>query len=237
MTRFLRPWAAAIAAVLMVALVAAPAMSQKKTAPPAAAAATGGATPEETFKLMQTAAEKEDWKGMLGNMTVESQESFAGMMAFGGVMIQAFAGLGGPEGAAAAADIKKALDKHGLTEDVLKKLEGDAGMDPEKAMKALIKPVKDRGAFVADLMGAMKKMEGFKDRSPINKDTVLKDVKTTGDTAKGTIEFEQEGKKESQPIAFKKVNGKWYVDISDLLKEALKGGGAPGGLPGPGGLE
>jgi hypothetical protein len=239
MTKFFRPWAAPVAAMMIVALVAAPALSQKKAAPAAPAAMGGGATPEATFKQAQAAAEKDDWKGLLGNMTVESQEMFAGSMAMVGVMMQAFAGLGGEEGAAAAKDIKKALDKHGLTDGVLEKLEGEAGMDPEKAIKALVKPVKDRGQFVADMMVAMKKMKGFKDKTPISKDATLMDLKTTGDTAKGTIEFTQEGEKKTEPIAFKKVKGKWYMDITEAMKEAFKGGGegGPGGLPGAGPLE
>jgi hypothetical protein len=185
----------------------------------------GGATPEETFKSAQAAAEKNDYKAFMSTMTPESQETYAGMIAFGGAMVQAFAGLGGPEGAEDAKKVKEVLDKHGLTEETLKKADPTAA-DPIAGMKSLVEPVKDKPAFVADMMAALKSSKDFKDKSPLQKGTTLKDVKIDGDSAKGTIETEVEGKKESSPIGFKKIDGKWLIDLTETIKSSM---GPPAG--------
>jgi hypothetical protein len=180
----------------------------------------GGATPDETFKNAQAAAEKNDYKTFMSTMTPESQDTYAGMVAFGGAMVQAFAGLGGPEGAEDAKKVKEVLDKHGLTEESLKKADPTAA-DPIAGMKSLVEPVKDKPAFVADMMAVMKSTKDFKDRSPLQKGATLKDVKIDGDSAKGTIETDVEGKKESSPIDFKKVDGKWLIDLTETIKSSM----------------
>ncbi len=197
----------------------------------------GGATPEETFKTAKTALEKEDWKGLCDCMTKESQDMMAGGVAMVGVMMQAFASFGGDEGVKEAEKIKETLDKHGLTEDFLKKLEEkDEPEDPMAAMKIVLEPVKDRPQFIADMIAALQSMSD-KDKyeeSPIPKDVALKDVKIDGDSATGTVEFERKGKKESDEIAFKKVDGKWLLDLTAMIKKQMDGpgaGGPPAGFP------
>lgn len=228
MNRQLPCCARIVVAFAFVALVAPAAFAQKKDAKPAAG---GAATPEETFKLAQAAAEKGNWKGVVVHMTPESQEMFAGGLAFAGVMMQAFAELGGPEGAKEAQKIKAVLAKHGLTEAAMKKLEGDDSVkNPEEAIKKIVAPIKDRGAFIGDMMTAFKDTKGFKENdSPISKDAKLKDVKIDGNNAKGTVEFEKNGEKTEDPIAFKKVNGKWLLDLTEAMKKEL--GPGPGAGP------
>lgn len=199
----------------------------------------GAATPEEAFKNAQAAVEKEDWKTFCGTMTAESQDVFAGGMAMGGMMMQAFAGLGGEEGAAEAKKIGEVLAKHGITEEFGKKIEDDETIKgPEEAMKKMLEPVKDKPQFVADMMAAFKGMKGMKDQNPVNKTATLKDVKIDGDTAKATIEATIDGKTSSSPIAFKKVDGKWLMDLTETMKSGKdKGGpGTDAGFP-PGGLD
>lgn len=213
------------------ALIVAVATNARAQAP-AKPAAGGGATPEETFKLAQAAAEKENWKGAVSHMTAESQEMFAGGLAFAGMMMQAFAELGGPDGAKDAKKIKDVLAKHGLTEAAMKKLEGDDSIKgPEEAIKKIVGPIKDRGAFIGDMLNAFKGTKGFKNESPIAKEAKLKDVKIDGNTAKGKVEFEKDGKQTEEEIAFKKVGGKWLLDLTDALKKELGPGAGPGAKP------
>lgn len=176
--------------------------ADKKEGETTPAAAAG--SPEETFKSVKAALEKEDWKGFTANLTPESRDMFAGMMGFAGVMMQAFAGLGGPEGAEKVKPIAEALAKHGLTEEVMKKMEDEKPGSPEEGIKKIIEPVKDRDQFVADMMVALKAFDdGKKEKSPISKDAELKDLKIDGDNATASIEFTKDGMKTTEPIAFK----------------------------------
>jgi hypothetical protein len=79
------------------------------------------------------------------------------------------------------------------------------------------------------MMAAMKELKSFGDNNPFDKSAKLKDViKVDGDSAKATIEFERDGKPASEPVAFKKIGGKWLMDISEAMKAAEAG--PPGDL-------
>jgi hypothetical protein len=154
----------------------------------------GGDTPEATFKTATTAFEKEDWKTFCDCMTPESKDTMAVGMATVGMMMQGFAALGGEEADKENAKLKETLAKHGLTEAFFKGLEEkEEPKDEAAAMKMLLEPVKDRGQFVADMIGTMQAMgdKGPQAGPPIPKDAKLADVKIDGDTAKGTVEFER----------------------------------------------
>src|SRR5262249_52567761 len=112
---------------------------------------------------------------------------------------------------------------HGLTEEVLKKQPKLDLKDPEaakKGMKQMLEPIKDKNAFVADMMTAMKKLGGDKkDSGPMGKDAELKDVKIEGDTATGTVVTKHDGKEKSEAIKFRKVGGGWKIELpADMLK-------------------
>ncbi len=181
--------------------------------------AVGGATPQETFDAAVAATKKEDWKGLCGLMTKDSQDMMAGGVAMGGMMMQAVFELGGEDEQAAAKKVMAALQKHGLTEKFMKELEDDESIEsPEEGMKKIVTPIKNRPQFIADMMAAFKGAKGFDvDDNPLAGGT-LKNLKIDGDSAKGTIEFERDGEKKSEPVAFKKVGGKWLMDITESLK-------------------
>lgn len=185
---------------------------------------TAHATPEAAFAAAKTALGKEDWKGFCQVLTPESRDAFAGGMAFAGMMMQGFASAGGADGEKDAKNIQAVLDKHGLTEEVMKKnMEGDQPASQDEAMKKLLEPVKDRDAFVADIMAALDNLKGNKKQTPMDKDATLKDLKVEEDSATATIEFEKEGKKVSEPVSFKKIDGGWRLHM-DMDK---KGKGQP----------
>jgi hypothetical protein len=177
------------------------------------------ATPEDVFKAAKAAADKEDWKGFCDCLTDDSRDTFAGGMAFAGVMMKAFGELGGKEAGAKLKPIDDVLSKHGLTEENFKKMEkapplGGGEKEMAKVMKELVAPVKDRGAFVADMVAALKQVgDKGKDQPPFPKDAVLKDVKIDGDTAKAVIVSQQGGAERSEPIAFRKVGAGWKIEL------------------------
>jgi hypothetical protein len=176
------------------------------------------ATPEDVFKTAKAAADKEDWKGFCDCLTDDSRDTFAGGMAFAGVMMKAFGELGGKEAGAKLKPIDDVLTKHGLTEENLKKMEKGpplgAEKDMAKAMKELVAPVKDRSAFVADMVAALKQVgEKGKDQPPFPKDAVLKDVKIDGDSAKAMVVSQQGGAERSEPIEFRKVGAGWKIEL------------------------
>jgi hypothetical protein len=107
--------------------------------------------------------------------------------------------------------VKAVFAKHGITEKMLKD-DPKPGGSPEDAMTDLIKPIKDRVAFVAD-MGKVngKKFQNF----PIKGGTKLSDVKEDGDTAKGTMTFKILDNDKTDTVDFKKVDGSWGIELTD----------------------
>jgi hypothetical protein len=181
----------------------------------------GHKTPEDAFKAARTSLEKEDWKGFSDCLTDDSRDQMAGGFVMIGVMMKLVGSPGGDEAKAKLKPIDDVLAKHGLTDEVMKKMPDEKpGKDPEsakKAMKKLVEPIKDKGAFIADMMAAMKKMgDGKKENSiPLPKDAELKDVKIEGDTAKGFVVT----KEKKEPIEFRKVGGGWKIEMPmDPLK-------------------
>lgn len=73
----------------------------------------------------------------------------------------------------------------------------------------------DHANFLKEIQGLVEKTPGKKAK----KEKIyaeLKNVKITGDTATGTVV--DKDKKEDK-ISFKKVNGKWYISIKDMMKK------------------
>ena len=175
------------------------------------------ATPDDVFQAAKAAAAKEDWKGFCDCLTDDSRDTFAGGMAFAGVMMKAFGELGGKEAQGKLKPIDDVLSKHGLTEENLKKMEkapplGGGEKDMAKAMKEMAAPIKDRSAFVADMVAALKQVEGKgKDQPPFPKDAVLKDLKIDGDSAKAVVVGRQGDVERSDPIEFRKVGAGWKI--------------------------
>src|SRR5688572_14550931 len=137
-------------------------------------------TPEECFQFAQKAAAQKNYAAAVDCLTVDSQETFAGIMVTAGTMMKAVAGMASAFGGADqdAEKMKQGLEKvdavlakHGVTEKTLEeagKAGGLAGafgdptaaqsQDPTKAIegiRAMAKPVKDHRAFVAEMIVAL----------------------------------------------------------------------------------
>ncbi|MCI0463567.1 MAG: hypothetical protein L0Z62_42060 [Gemmataceae bacterium] len=138
-------------------------------------------------------------------------------------------------------DLTAALNKHGLTDEVLKGFNLKALFDPKKgkdpaATKKILAEVagkiKDRCAFLKDLFKALPS-EGGSPLAPLATAQV-KNIKVDGDTAKGVLITTKGGKEKEQPIEFRKVGGSWKVEMPMGGPSAPgAGGGAP---PAPGRL-
>ena len=173
-------------------------------------------SPEAVFEAAKAAAEKEDVEAFLKCMTEGTQEMFAGTMAMSAITMKQAGGLlkavGGKEDKEAFENMSAVLDKHGLTDEYIKGLGGVRKVSkPQGVLTELLKPVKDKPAFVADIMKALE---------PIQKDTgipkdvfagELSNVKINGDSATAVV-------KDSfpRPLAFKKVDGSWLIDMGAI---------------------
>ena len=173
-------------------------------------------SPEAVFEAAKAAAADEDMEGFMNCLAPDSQDIFAGMLVGLGAMMKGLASFAedDPEAKEAVAKMDKVFDKHGLTEEFMKKVEESDESDPEKAIKLVVEPIKDKAAFVADMIEAFKGLDE-EGGSPVDQfKGVLKDVKIDGDSASAVIE--SDGEKED--IQFKKVKGGWliYLDPQEL---------------------
>lgn len=178
-----------------------------KPAKPATAATPGtpeaSATPEAAFAAFQEAAKKNDWKTVAELLTPESQESMAAGMLVGASLIAAFEEEKGKE-------FEQLMSKHGLDVDPE---EGPPGMEDasmEDALKAVISPIKDKPAFIADMVGWLEENADDSGFDEIGSAT-LSDLTITGDTASGTLTVNDE----PQPIEFRRSNGRWLIQMPE----------------------
>ena len=103
-----------------------------------------------------------------------------------------------------------------------------AGLDPSKAnpqdaMKKVTADVKDKAACLGELMAWLEKNGDENTKSSMNSDHIpgstLADVKIDGDTATGKLTSKKDGKDQTQDVQFKKIDGKWYADMSADMKK------------------
>ncbi len=206
-----------------------------------AAGGTGATyrTPEEVFEAAKKAIAREDWKGVCATFTDNTRDMLAGGLAMMPLMAKGFAKLAGEDKEKEMLEkikpLTDVLAKHGLTDAVLKKMEkqGDKGEKGEEAirkgLKRLVGPIKDRCAFIAEMITVLKKADGkgLKD-GPLPKDAELKDLKVDGDHAKGTVVSTVSGKEKRDPIEFRKIGGSWKIDLPLQIGKGLKKGPPPG---------
>jgi hypothetical protein len=180
-------------------------------------------TPEEVFEAAKMAARKEDWKGVCATLTDDSRDLLAGALVLTPLRFKARAKLAGPREKDILAKLKpldEVLARHGLSETVLNNiLAAQAETDPREAIKLPVKrllaPIRDRCAFIADMFNTLKKVDESKARrGPINADAELKDVKIKEDRAAGVIVTRTGGKEQREPIAFRRVQGSWKMELT-----------------------
>jgi len=182
-------------------------------------------SPQAVFDAGKAASAKENWPAFCAVLTPDSRDTLTGLMAMTGAMMEQLAGLGGAFGDGEAtkeieqrlAPIREVLDKHNVdTEAIQAKLKGQgagAAFKDAKQLKVFASSVKDRTGFVADMMGAMKKLSDGKMDAPLNQDAKLIDVTQDGDAASGFVEMTKNGQLRKEPIQFQKIDGGWLIQL------------------------
>jgi len=158
-------------------------------------------TPEAAFAAFKEGAEKDDWKAMTELLTPETQEAMAGGMIIAGSFVGAFDEEKGKE-------FQQLLDKHGLDIDPEKGPEGMEDASMEEALKAVVGPIKDKPAFLADVIGWLGENSDESDFGDVASGT-LSGVTITDDTASGTVTVDDE----PHPIEFRRSNGGWLIHL------------------------
>jgi hypothetical protein len=193
----------------------------------AASAGSGGApsykTPQEAFAALEKASKNKDWKTVYDVFTDETQEFLAGALPLLVISAKEVAKLAPKDKREEAlARLKKAeqvLARNGLTEEFLKRLEKElreGKLEMKKAFKMLLAPVKDRRAFVVDMLATMDRFKEFKFKE-FRGGNQLKDVKVEGDKATAVL-VNRTGKKEwRRPIAFRRLGGGWRMELPEVL--------------------
>ncbi len=182
-------------------------------------------SPQAVYDAAKVAVQAKDFQKFCGCLTPESQDLMAGGMVMAGVMMKGMAvgmgAMGGDEAKAKAekkfAPVDEVLAKHGVSSEELEK-EGenmDVQADPKVAMKKFSERIKDKPAFIGDMMKAMESLrEDGQGGGPADEFTAnLTDVKIEGDTASGTT-AKPDAPDEKSPIHFKKVDGGWFIDLT-----------------------
>ncbi|GAB5444022.1 MAG: hypothetical protein Fues2KO_43710 [Fuerstiella sp.] len=165
----------------------------------------GYETPEAAFAALQKAASEQNYPQMVSTLTRESQQAMAGQMIFALQMVAAFDSEQEPE-------IRKLMEKHGLTEESRNQPppDADVGTGPAAMVRAIGSMVRSPGDFVAD---ALKWMESSSDDSEMDEwgSGTLSEVSIDADRASATITDNDE----VSPIEFRKISTGWLVHIPD----------------------
>jgi hypothetical protein len=183
-------------------------------------------TPEEVFSAAMAAGEKGDWKTVCGCITDESRDLMAAGLLLTTGFAEGFAKT--EEDKAKFKSVHDVIAKHvpapaQKAEKPKRTLEfgKTTAEDFEKAMLMAIAPIKDRNAFIVDMMAALKEMG-----SPLAgtsqmfqaKDIQLEGLKIQGDTATGFAVGKRDGQEERVQLEFKKVGEGWKIDFRPMLK-------------------
>jgi len=191
-------------------------------------------SPQAAYDAAKAATKAKDYSAFSDCLTPESQDMMSGGMIRQSLMMKEIAVRGGPEGEQDQQDLKascRALDdvlaKHGLNQDQLQAIQAIdlVAVPPEEGMAALAKlttPIKDKSAFLVEIMNTMDAMEsaytGKQGGMGKNKTTGmfegrLENIKVEGDRATAQVVVTEAGEEQRWPIGFKNVNGNWLIEL------------------------
>ncbi len=162
-------------------------------------------SPEACFRTMQVAAHNKDWPAVCDCLTVDSQEELAGMLVMAGSMMKMQSD---------SAPVAEALEKHGVTDEAIQQQGASLfAMSNPGALRGLAKLVKDKAAFIADMIVAMQKLRSAAQFSAQFESQIageLSDVKVAGDHATAFV-VSTSGQ---APVEFRKTPEGWKRHIN-----------------------
>jgi hypothetical protein len=166
-------------------------------------------SPEVAFEAFQEAIEKKEWKQAAKCMTADAQSAIAMLLTMPVSMMAAFDEAKQPE-------IEALFTKHGLNMD--EGPPGGSGGDQLDAVRTFGKQIKDKPAFIAELIDWLDKNDDDSDGdsvfSAMGKGQ-LGDVTINGEFATAVLTVVEDGRSETQPMEFKKENGGWLLHASE----------------------
>lgn len=176
-------------------------------------------SPQAVWDAAKKAEKDKDGETFIKCFDADTQNILAAGMVFTGMFATSMSKFD-KKAAEKMKPVQDVMNKHGLTEDFLKKAQKDKpkGNTPEDLMKAMLKltePIKDKAAFFVEMTKAMDAASDKKKQKDDHMiaDAELKDVKIDGDKAKGKMVGKKGGEEKEQPIEFVKESGGWKIHI------------------------
>lgn len=164
-------------------------------------------TPDATFQTAKVAFADNDYSEFCDCLSEDSRDEMAASMVFMGGFMQI------DTKSEEATDVAAVFKKHGLDKESNPKvtINVTAGKKDQKdQFKKLVEPIKDRNAFIVDMIAVFRKHKP--DAKPFESDAKLTDLKIDGQVATATVEQTRDGKKHTTPIKFAKNGNHWKID-------------------------
>jgi hypothetical protein len=173
-------------------------------------------SPQDVFDAFKAAARKKDMKAFVACLTPDCGDVIVGQIAMAGMLMKSFQDLDvSGKTREKVRPLLEAMEKHGLTDEALKKTGSiDPKADPKdqaKALKAIGALVKDKAAFMTAAMAAMKKLNAKEGSLEDLAYAELKDVKIDGSKATGKIKTKKGDMEWEEPVGFEKIKGSWLI--------------------------
>lgn len=179
------------------------------------------ASPQEVFDAANTCVKAKDYEGFFRCLAPESQDYMAGMLVMGPMLFKQMATRmgGGKDAANAFALVDKVLQKHGVNPnkvDLAAHSQITEKEDQVKSVVAMSAGIKDKPAFMAEMIKAMEgiaknnKSNFIESKLPYG-DVTLEDVKVDGNSASGTAVNSKNGTKEE--VKFTNIDGGWRIAL------------------------
>jgi hypothetical protein len=192
-----------------------------------APAGEGGKTPEEAFKAMQEAHRKGGTKASVPYMTRDSQKAEAGGMLIKVYSYRNYLNSLKEKPEDKIKEIDALLKKHDVDVKKLKEREKDKPPPTPDAVIALLVEVggmpKEPASFSHEADETYHRLSGMV--APfelVPDDAVVKDLKVTGDAAKGTMHYTTGEKELSDPVFFRREGTLWRIDFLPTIRTSLK---------------
>jgi hypothetical protein len=183
-------------------------------------------SPEVVFNSFAAAVKNDDVKAMMSHMTRDSQSATVGLVWGVASFDKAFFGFMNDQitprqKKTYRAAIEEVMMRHGLPDDALTRL--SEIIDNETAayerVVAIGERVKDKTAFITEMMKVSNEVQKFSDEFYALRETKLKEVKIGGERAKAEATFPgADGKEAAATVYFKLESGVWKFDLIETKR-------------------